>query len=102
MAEQRRKGKQLNFRLSDQLAEQFEEYCGNRGITMTQFLENSIRQALGRPLSIPPDALGLPQRIANVETTGTAISASEVQGLAELVREIVRSELTESSGELAA
>jgi hypothetical protein len=102
MAEQRRKGKQLNFRLSDQLAEQFEEYCGNRGITMTQFLENSIRQALGQPLSIPSDALGLPQRIANVETIGTTISASEVQGLTELVREIVRSELAESSGELAA
>ncbi len=99
MAE-RRKGKQLNFRLTDELAERFEDYCKERGITMTQFLENSIRQALGQPLTIPIDALGGSQRIANVEATGTAaITAADVQGLEALVREIVRGELAVSVGE---
>ena len=99
MAEQRRKGKQLNFRLSDELAERFEGYCRERGITLTQFLENSIRQALGEPLTIPPDALGVTQRIANVGAIGTAISAADVQGLEALVRDIVRGELAVSVGE---
>ena len=66
---------------------------------MTQFLENSIRQALGEPLTIPPDALGISQGIANVETTGTAISAADVQGLEAMVRDIVRGELAVSVGE---
>lgn len=99
MAEQRKKGKQINFRLTDELAEQFEEYCQQRGITMTQFLENSIRQALGQPLTIPIDALGVSQRIANVEATGTAITAADVQGLEALVRDIVRGELAVAVGE---
>ncbi len=98
MAE-RKKGKQLNFRLTDELAECFEDYCKERGITMTQFLENSIRQALGQPLTIPIDALGGSQRIANVEVTGTAITAADVQGLEALVRDIVRGELAVSVGE---
>lgn len=98
MAE-RRKGKQLNFRLTDELAERFEDYCKERGITMTQFLENSIRQALGQPLTIPQDALGVGQRIANVETTGTAITAADVQGLEALVKEIIRGELAATVGE---
>jgi hypothetical protein len=99
MAEQRRKGKQLNFRLTDELAERFEAYCSTRGITMTQFLENSIRQALREPLTIPQDALGISQRIANVEATGTAITAADVQGLEELVKEIVRGQLAATVGE---
>lgn len=99
MAEQRRKGRQINFRLPDELAERFEERCKERGITMTQFLENSIRQALGEPLTIPQDALGVTPRIANVEATGTAISAADVQGLEALVRDIVRGELAVSVGE---
>jgi hypothetical protein len=99
MVEQRRKGKQVNFRLSDELAERFEDYCRERGITMTQFLENSIRQALGDSLTIPPDALGVSQGIANVQATGTAISAASVQGLETLVRDIVRGELALSVGE---
>ncbi len=97
MAE-RRKGKQLNFRLTDELAERFEEYCSYRGITMTQFLENSIRQALGEPLTIPQDALGVTQGIAT-DTTSTAITAADVRGLEALVREIVRGELAVSVGE---
>lgn len=99
MAEQRRKGKQLNFRLSDELAERFEDYCKERGITMTQFLENSIRQALGEPLTIPSDALGVSQRIFTGDTTGTTITAADVQGLEALVRDIVRGELAVSVGE---
>ncbi len=99
MAEQRRKGKQLNFRLSDELAERFEGYCRERGITLTQFLENSIRQALGEPLTIPPDALGVTQRIAKIEAASTTISAADVQGLEALVRDIVRGELAVSVGE---
>ncbi len=99
MAEQRRKGKQLNFRLTDELAERFEAYCSTRGITMTQFLENSIRQALREPLTIPQDALGISQRIANVATTNTAITAADVQGLEALVKEIVRGELATTAGE---
>jgi hypothetical protein len=59
---------------------------------LTQFLENSIRQALGQPLTIPIDALGVSQRIANVEATNTAITAADVQGLEDLVRNIVRGE----------
>lgn len=74
----RRKGKQINFRLSDELAEQFEEYCRGRGITQTQFLENSIRQALGLPLTIPPDALGDNQRIATGEPVNTQPSLLEL------------------------
>ena len=70
-----RKGKQLNFRLTDELAERFEDYCKVRGITMTQFFENSIRQALGQPLTIPQNLLGISQNIANVKTIGTAITA---------------------------
>ncbi len=89
----RRKGKQVNFRLTDQLAERFEVYCKERGITMTQFLENSIRQALGQPLTIPQDALGVSHRIVNVGTTNTAITAADVQGLEDLVRDIIRGEL---------
>lgn len=96
---ERRKGKQLNFRLTDELAEQFEDYCKERGITMTQFLENSIRQALGQPLTIPQDALGVSQRIASRLYTGTAITAADVQGLEALVKEIVRGELAVSVGE---
>jgi hypothetical protein len=96
MAEQRRKGKQVNFRLTDSLAERFEEYCSTRGITMTQFLENSIRQALGQPLTIPQDALGVSQRVANVEA---AITAADIQGLEALVRDIVRGELATTAGE---
>ena len=98
MAE-RRKGKQLNFRLTDSLAQRFEEYCQQRGITMTQFLENSIRQALGQPLTIPQDALGGSQRIANVAATNTTITAADVQGLEDLVKEIVRGELATTVGE---
>lgn len=98
MAE-RRKGKQINFRLTDELAESFDKYCGERGITMTQFLENSIRQALGQPLTIPQDALGGRQRIANVEATGTAITAADVQGLEDLVKQIIRGELAATVGE---
>jgi len=89
----RRKGKQVNFRLTDELAECFEDYCRERGITMTQFLENSIRQALGQPLTIPQDVLGISQRIANVRTANTAITAADVQGLEDLVRDIIRCEL---------
>jgi len=99
MAEQRRKGKQVNFRLTDELAERFEQYCSTRDITMTQFLENSIRQALGQPLTIPQDALGISQRLANVEVSGTAITAADVQGLEALVKEIVRGELAMTVGE---
>jgi hypothetical protein len=66
---------------------------------MTQFLENSIRQALREPLTIPQDALGISQRIANVEATGTAITVADVQGLEELVRDIVRGELATTAGE---
>lgn len=94
MAE-RKKGKQLNFRLTDELAERFEEYCSSRGITMTQFLENSIRQALGQPLTIPQEALG----IATGLTNETTIAAVDVQGLEALVRDIVRGELAVSVGE---
>ena len=95
----RRKGKQVNFRLTDELAEHFEDYCKERGVTMTQFLENSIRQALGKPLTVPQDVLGISQNIANVQTTGTAISAADVQGLEAMVRDIVRGELAVSVGE---
>jgi hypothetical protein len=66
---------------------------------MTQFLENSIRQALGEPLTIPSDALGVSQGIANVQAIGMAISAADVQGLEALVRDIVRGELAVSVGE---
>lgn len=99
MAEQRRKGRQINFRLPDELGERFESHCKERGITMTQFLENSIRQALSMPLTIPSDALGVSQRIADIEATGTAITAADVQGLEVLVRDIVRGELAMSLGE---
>ena len=95
----RRKGKQVNFRLTDELAEHFEDYCKERGVTMTQFLENSIRQALGKPLTVPQDVLGISHNIANVQTTGTAISAADVQGLEAMVRDIVRGELAVSVGE---
>jgi len=98
MAE-RRKGKQLNFRLSGSLAERFEEYCKARGITMTQFLENSIKQALGEPLTIPQDALGISQNIAKVKPNNHRVTASNVQGLEALVRDIVRGELAVSMGE---
>jgi hypothetical protein len=105
MAE-RRKGKQLNFRLTDELAERFEDYCKERGITMTQFFENSIRQALGQPLTIPQNMLGISQNIANVKTIGTAITAADVQGLKDLVRDMIRCELEtvglEAVGESAA
>ena len=99
MVEQRRKGKQVNFRLSDELAERFEDYCRERGITMTQFLENSIKQALGEPLTIPQDALGISQNIAKVKQSSPRITASNVQGLEALVRDIVRGELAVSMGE---
>jgi hypothetical protein len=89
----RRKGKQVNFRLTDELAECFEDYCRERGITMTQFLENSIRQALGQPLTIPQDVLGISQRIADAKASGTVITAADVQGLEALVRDVVRGEL---------
>lgn len=89
----RRKGKQVNFRLTDELAEHFEDYCKARGVTMTQFLENSIRQALGKPLTVPQDVLGVSHRIVDVGTTNTAITAADVQGLEDLVREIIRGEL---------
>jgi hypothetical protein len=56
---ERKKSKQVNFRLPDDLAEQFDSYCKARGLSLTQFLENSIRQALGQPLTIPSDALGV-------------------------------------------
>jgi hypothetical protein len=98
MAE-RRKGKQLNFRLSGSLAERFEEHCKARGITMTQFLENSIRQALGEPLTIPQDALGISHSIAKVKPGSHRVTASNVQGLEALVRDIVRGELAVSMGE---
>lgn len=58
MAERRQRGTQINFRISDELRERFETRCNSLGITMTQFLENSIRQALGEPLTIPQSALG--------------------------------------------
>lgn len=93
MAEQRRKGRQINFRIPEQLAERFETHCQERGITMTQFLENSIRQALGEPLTIPADVLGVSKGVTPVQATDTAISAADVQGLEAVVREIVRTEL---------
>jgi hypothetical protein len=89
----RRKGKQINFRLTGELAERFEDYCRERGITMTQFLENSIRQALGKPLTVPQDVLGISQRTPNAGVTTTAITAADVEGLKDLVRNIVRCEL---------
>lgn len=89
----RRKGKQVNFRLTDELAEHFEDYCKERGVTMTQFLENSIRQALGHPLTIPQDVLGVSHRKANVETTGTAITVADVQGLKDFVTDMISCEL---------
>jgi len=58
MTEQRRKSKQFNFRLDEALAGRFEEYCNGRGLTLTQFFENSIRLAIGEPLTIPQEALG--------------------------------------------
>lgn len=99
MAEQRRKGRQINFRLPDELGERFEDYCRERGITMTQFLENSIRQALREPLTIPSDALGVSLGVAAVEPTSATITASDVQGLEAMVRDIVRGELAVSVGE---
>jgi hypothetical protein len=92
MAE-RRKGKQVNFRLTDELAEHFEDYCKERGVTMTQFLENSIRHALGQPLTVPQDVLRISHSISNVKATSKAITAADVQGLKDLVRDIVRCEL---------
>jgi hypothetical protein len=92
MAEQRRKGRQINFRIPDELAERFEEHCQRRHINMTQFLENSIRQALGEALTIPQDALG------GSEAT-KAVKASDVEGLEEKVRDIVRDELAKTLGQ---
>ena len=60
---------------------------------MTQFLENSIRQALGKPLTVPQDVLGISQRTPNTGVASTAITAADVQGLEDLVREIIRGEL---------
>jgi hypothetical protein len=104
MAE-RRKGKQINFRLTDELGESFESYCQQRGITMTQFLENSIRQALGQPLTIPPDALGISHRIANVEATSTPDVDSKIDEAIAPIRaelEEIKLRLGSELGELTA
>ncbi len=63
--EQRKKTRQINFRLPPELAERFEAHCENSEIPMTQFFENAVRRALGEPLTIPPEILGLDsQRLA--------------------------------------
>lgn len=66
--EQRKKTRQINFRLPPELAERFESHCESSGIAMTQFFENAVRQALGEPLTIPPEILGVDsQRVATGE-----------------------------------
>ena len=57
--EQRRKTRQINFRLPPELAERFEAHCESNDIAMTQFFENAVRRALGEPLTIPQEFLGL-------------------------------------------
>ncbi|MBD1890482.1 hypothetical protein [Coleofasciculus sp. FACHB-SPT9] len=110
MTENRRKSKQVNFRLPDALAERFEGHCKERGITMTQFLENSIRLALGEPLAIPVEILnaGNPaispdddvnQRLANLEERLASIATLE-QRIEQLASQ--QASYIESLGELAA
>jgi hypothetical protein len=53
---------------------------------------------LGEPLTIPQDALGISHDIAKVKQTRPRITASNVQGLEALVRDIVRDELAVEFG----
>jgi len=110
MTENRRKSKQVNFRIPDALAERFEGHCKERGITMTQFLENSIRLALGEHLAIPVEILNagnaaiapdddVKQRLAKLEEGLASIAVLE--GKVEQLASQQASQL-ESLGELVA
>lgn len=92
----RKKTKQINFRLAEELGDRFEDYCRGRGISMTQFLENSIRQVLGEKLTIPYDALGASTnklKVSPLASSKIKVSASDVDGLEKVVQAIVRAEL---------
>jgi hypothetical protein len=72
--------------------DRFDTYCTERGISATQFFENAIRYALGEPLTIPSDALGISEDKTDVEPE--SIAPDDIQGLEDVVREIVRDELS--------
>jgi hypothetical protein len=77
--EQRKKTRQINFRLPPELAERFEAHCESSNIAMTQFFENAVRRALGEPLTIPSEILG-------VDSQGLATGESREWG--EKIRQI--------------
>lgn len=110
MTVQRKKGKQINFRLADGLGDRFEDYCRRRSISQTQFLENSIRLVLGERLTIPHDALAPGDSFASTSpdkfkinslasTADIKITAADVQGLERLVKDIIRGEMAATLGE---
>lgn len=58
MSDIRQKTRQFNFRLSPEIAGDFEDYCNERGITFTSFIDSAIRKALGKPVPLPAEFLG--------------------------------------------
>ena len=73
--EQRKKTRQLNFRLPPELAERFEVHCNRNDIPMQQFFENAVRKALGEPLTIPPETLGVDSHYSQTELATKGIEA---------------------------
>ena len=83
--EKRKKTSQFNFRLPPELSERFGDYCEKKGLSKQQFFENAVRQALGEPIAVPLDALGVASHNqATVSDTRLKEIEARLQGVEEV------------------